>query len=68
MARIDEKVGRNIRALRLRSGMSQLEVADAAGVSVSYISMLERGLRSAPLPTLASLGRALHIDPVRLLR
>lgn len=68
MARIDERVGRNMRALRLRNGMSQHDVADAAGISVSYISMLERGLRSPPLVTLESIGKALRADPVRLLK
>jgi len=40
----------------------------AAGVSVSYISMLERGQRSPPLEMLEALAKALRVSPLELLQ
>ncbi len=68
MARIEEKVGRRMRALRRSRNMSQQELAREAGISVSYVSMLERGNRSPPLETLETIGKALRTNPVDLLR
>lgn len=63
-----KKFSRNLRSLREKAGLSQGSLSQRAGISVSYISMLERELRSPPLPTLEALGRALRIDPLDLLR
>jgi transcriptional regulator with XRE-family HTH domain len=61
-------VGPNIRAARIRSKLSQEQLGAKAGLSVSYISMLERGERTPPLETLDTLARALAISPVALAR
>jgi transcriptional regulator with XRE-family HTH domain len=37
-------------------------------ISVSYISMLERGQRSPPLETLDALAKALRVSPLELLQ
>lgn len=58
---------RNLRAIRLRRKLTMQELAGKAGLSVSYISMLERDLRSPPLPTVAALADALSVTPVDLL-
>lgn len=63
-----EKFSANLRRLRLKAKLSQRDLSRRAGISVSYISMLERNLRSAPLDTLEVLGKALKIDPLALLR
>jgi transcriptional regulator with XRE-family HTH domain len=64
---LTDYVTRNIRAVRLRQGLSQETVARKAGLSVSYISMLERGQRSPPFDTLEALAKALSVSPVGLL-
>ncbi len=64
---LTERVAENLRALRLGSNMSQETLAARAGVSVSYISMMERGQRRPPLDTLELLARALGIPPLSLL-
>lgn len=46
--------GRNVRAQRLRAGLSQEELAFAAGMKRSYLSDLERGTRN---PTVRAVGR-----------
>ena len=58
----------NIHALRTKRKLSQAAVANAAGVSVSYISMLERGQRSPPLETLEALASALRVAPASLVQ
>lgn len=59
-----EEIGKRIRQLRTqRYGvrMTQEELAEHAGISVSFLSMIERGERSAHLATLASLAHALEV-------
>jgi transcriptional regulator with XRE-family HTH domain len=55
---------------RLRSGFSQRELADRAGVPTTMISAYERDLRQPTLPTLLRLLRAagfelrMHLEPL----
>jgi transcriptional regulator with XRE-family HTH domain len=65
--RMSELVGPNVKAARIRKSLSQEELAAKASLSVSYISMLERGQRVPPLDTLEVLARALSIEPLALL-
>jgi transcriptional regulator with XRE-family HTH domain len=57
---MSELVGPNVKAARIRKSLSQEELAAKASLSVSYISMLERGQRVPPLDTLEVLARALE--------
>jgi transcriptional regulator with XRE-family HTH domain len=56
-------VARNVRVFRTQRKLTQAAVANAAGLSVSYISMLERGQRSPLLGTLVTLANALRVTP-----
>jgi transcriptional regulator with XRE-family HTH domain len=56
----DAQVGRAFRAVRVRRGLRQADVAVAAGVSQTTVSRLERGrLGSVPLDTLRRVAEAL---------
>lgn len=56
--------GRAIRIARARDGVSQKELARRCGVSPSYVSMLERGLRTSPSSVLVdSVCRELRVPP-----
>ena len=57
----------NVRRLRAKKGFSQKVLADSIGISVSYVSMLERGQRSPPLETIEKMARALKVTPAALL-
>jgi quercetin dioxygenase-like cupin family protein len=59
---INAETGRKLRALRLRAHLSMRELADRAGVAVSYVSNVEAGLVSATLATLRKLLMALGTD------
>jgi transcriptional regulator with XRE-family HTH domain len=55
------QVGARVRALRLRQGLTLRAVAEQTGVSVSMLSMLERGVASASVGTLVSVASALGV-------
>jgi transcriptional regulator with XRE-family HTH domain len=67
MPALADKFANNLKSERLRRKLSQEALAAKAGLSVSYISMLERGQRQPPLDTLESLAKALAISPTHLL-
>jgi transcriptional regulator with XRE-family HTH domain len=57
----------NVHRLRLKNKLSQKDLAKRVGISVSYVSMLERGHRSPPLETIEKLAKALGVAPTKLL-
>jgi transcriptional regulator with XRE-family HTH domain len=61
-------VAHNLRALRAQQKLSQQAVAKKARISVSYVSMLERGERTPPLDTLDAIAKALGVSAVYLLQ
>jgi transcriptional regulator with XRE-family HTH domain len=63
-----DNVSRNILAAREAKKLSQVAIAKKAKISVSYVSMLERGERVPPLDTLESLAKALGVPPLDLLQ
>ena len=62
-----QRFAANVRRLRAKKNLSQKALAERSGVSVSYVSMLERGQRSPPLETIEKLARALGVPPATLL-
>jgi transcriptional regulator with XRE-family HTH domain len=60
-------VAHNLRVTRRQRKLSQESLAKRTGLSVSYISMLEREERTPPLDTLENLARALSVKPLELL-
>ncbi len=67
MATLSEVVAKNLRTARLNLKLSQEALAARAGLSTSFVSMLERGQRSPPLDTLEQLAKALRKKPAELL-
>ena len=61
-------LGRNVRLLRDKRGVSQEKLALEAGMKRSYLSDLERGTRSPSVRALERLASALHVPPDHLLR
>jgi transcriptional regulator with XRE-family HTH domain len=64
-------VGRNVRRIRRKNGLTQEKFADISGFSQQYISSLEQGRRNPTVITLYELATALgvtHLDLVRPLR
>lgn len=58
----DQRVGAVMRAMRLRRGLRQADVAVAAGVSAQTVSRLERGrLETLSLRVIRAIGRVLEV-------
>jgi transcriptional regulator with XRE-family HTH domain len=67
MPGLAEKFAANLKTERRKKKLSQEALAHKAGLSVSYISMLERRQRTPPLDTLETLAKALGCSAVSLL-
>jgi predicted transcriptional regulator/DNA-binding XRE family transcriptional regulator len=55
-------LGRRIRSLRVRLGVSQAELAKRLGISSSYLNLLEHDRRPVTAPLLLELARVLDVD------
>jgi transcriptional regulator with XRE-family HTH domain len=55
-----------LKLMRAGTGLSQEQVAEAAGVDVTYPSLLERGLRQPTLAVVIALANALKVQPALL--
>lgn len=53
----------NVRSVRAKRGLSQEQLAEAAGIHVTYISSLENGHRNPTLNVILALSRALETRP-----
>lgn len=60
-------VGRNVKLLRVKIGMSQEQFAQHLGVHRTYMGAVERGERNLTLQTLEKLADQLRVDPYDLL-
>lgn len=65
---LTENVARNLQAARAQRKLTQSALARKAKVSISYVSMLERGERTPPLETLEIMAKALGVPPLTLLQ
>jgi len=59
----DRRVGKVISEARLKSGKTQEQVAKAAGINRSFLSLVESGQRRLPLSTTFRIAEALKIPP-----
>lgn len=57
----------NIKKFRLLNGMTQMQLAVAADLSMGFICDLESGKKWGTLETMAKLAKALHVKPYQLL-
>lgn len=64
---IKTEIGCILRVTREKLGISQEEVAERAGVDRTYVSILERGLKSPTLETLEKICAALDTLPERVI-
>jgi len=61
-------VGRNVRRIRLKKGLTQEQFADLSGFSQQYVSSLEHGRRNPTIVTLYELAMALGVSHMDLVR
>lgn len=62
-----QEFARRVRARREELGVSQMALADAAGLHFTYFSSVERGKRNLTLTSILRISAALDADPGELL-
>jgi transcriptional regulator with XRE-family HTH domain len=63
MSSLRVSFGKRIRALRMRAGLSQEDLAESAEISVDFVSLVERGINAPSFETLERLAAALGVAP-----
>jgi transcriptional regulator with XRE-family HTH domain len=61
------RLGERVRGFRRARGLTQEALAGALGLSVAYVSLIERGGRNPPFTTVVAIARALGVDPREML-
>ncbi len=60
-------LGKNLRAARMKLGLTQEEVASRSGVQAGEISRIENGKRDPQVSTVEKIAAALEMTPGQLL-
>lgn len=68
MSNIKKQLGRKIKELRLKAGISQEKLAVKAKLHRTYMSDIERGERNVSVENIEKIAKALEIEPDELLR
>jgi len=66
-AREGELFGAAVRRLRTARGWTQEDLADAAGLTTTYVGQVERGDKVPSLTVVLKLARGLSVPPAELL-
>ena len=66
MESTEPTAGENIAVLRKARDLSQARLAREMGITVSYLSKIEVGLRPATPPIVAACAKALHVSTARI--
>lgn len=66
MAALKNVISRNVRALRLKAGLTQQALADKAGIDVRYVSRLETNPQNITVANLERVAKALKVSPAAL--
>jgi transcriptional regulator with XRE-family HTH domain len=59
---LKDALGKNIKYFRLQRGLSQSDLAEKAGVSITFISNIERGNNYPLAGTICNLAKALNVE------
>lgn len=65
---LQERLGRNLRRIRIQRGLSQEAFADVLEIHRTYAGALERGERNISLLVVERLAVALDVEPLELLQ
>ena len=63
---IKRAVGKRIKIVRQRSGLTQDQVAEQVGLSPKYISGIERGVENPTMDILLRVAKILEVEPYDL--
>ena len=57
----------NLKAIRKSQGLTQVQLAEKAGISPSYVTEMENGKKSMNTRRIAQLAKALNVAPSKIL-
>ena len=63
---IKRAMGKRIKIVRQRSGLTQDQLAELVGLSPKYISGIERGVENPTMDILLRIAKALEVEPYDL--
>ena len=63
-----KEMGSRIKKARLNQNLTQEQLAELLDMSVSYVSLIERGSRNATVETLLNIADVLHVSVASLLQ
>ena len=63
-----KKLGENLKRIRIKRNITQLEIAKTLGADRSFVSNIENGKNNPTLSTITSLARALGVSADELLK
>jgi len=62
-----KQLGENIKKVREKSGKTQEELAEKAGIHVSYLSRIERGVVNPSVEVLENIAKVLKVKSSNIL-
>jgi len=65
---IKDALGKTIKFLRFRRGLSQADLAEKADISITFLSTIERGLKFPQPNILSKLAKALDVEVFELFK
>jgi transcriptional regulator with XRE-family HTH domain len=65
---IKDGLGKTIKFLRFRRGLSQADLAEKADISVTFLSTIERGIKFPQPDILSKLAKALDVEVFELFK
>lgn len=63
-----KKLGENLKNIRMKKNITQIEIAKMLGVDRSFVSNIENGKNNPTLSTITSLAKALGVSTNELLK
>ena len=68
MGKEAQKLGRNLKRIRMEKGISQGDIVRSLGMDRAFISNIENGKTNPTLATIAKLAKVLNISIDKLLK
>lgn len=65
---IKRKIGLNIKSIRVKKELKQVDLADFAQLTTNSIGQIERGQQNFTIETLLSIAEVLGVEPDSLLK
>jgi transcriptional regulator with XRE-family HTH domain len=64
---LQDKLGKNLKKVRLRLGLTQAKVAEKADIHVNYYARIERGEENPSFEVLEKIAKALRVKSSEIL-